>query len=80
VDYVVSNEISGTVTVCSALASPHITIEVPNAQLLSPAIASREGYVNTNRIYRAMRNNLGTAKDAALPDQTLYSVLIGARA
>ena len=80
VDYVVSNQVSGTVTVKSALTSPHITIEVPNAQLLSPALAAREGYINTNRVYRPLRNNLGTTTDSAIPDQTLYSILIGARA
>lgn len=79
VDYVVSNEVSGTVKVQSALTDPHITIEVPNAQLLSPALASREGYVNTNRVYRPMRNSLGTPKNGDLPDQTMYSILIGAR-
>jgi hypothetical protein len=81
VDYVVTNMTAGAATVKSALSYPHITIEVPNAQLMSPALASREGYINTNRVYRCMRNNLGSgAVDSNLPDGAMYSILIGSRA
>ena len=80
VDYVVTNEVAGTVKVQSSATAPHLTIEVPNGQLLSPSLASREGYINTNRVYRCMRNNLtGTAVDTAIPDQVMYSLLIGSR-
>lgn len=81
VDYIVSNMVTGQVMVKSALVNPHITIEVPNAQLLSPALASREGYVNTNRTYRCLRNDLGGGRaDVAMPDSAMYSILIGVRA
>jgi hypothetical protein len=81
IDYIVTNMITGEVSIKSAVTSPHITIFVPNAQLLSPALAAREGYVNTNRTYRALRNNLtGTVTDNTIPDQCMYSILIGARA
>jgi hypothetical protein len=81
IDITVTNQLTGPVTVKSAATSPHITIEVPNAQLLSPAIASREGYVNTNRTYRALRNNTGAgAAESTIPDQVMYEILIGARA
>lgn len=77
-DFVVTNQICGPVRVASAITNPHITIKVPNAQLLNPAIASREGYINTNRTYRALRNNLGNdALDITLPDGVMYSILIG---
>ena len=78
IDFVVTNQICGPVSVASGLTNPHITINIPNAQLLNPAIASREGYMNTNRTYRALRNNLGLgALDATLPDSVMYSILIG---
>ena len=81
VDYIVTNQTAGEITLKSAPTSPHITIYIPNAQLLSPAIASREGYVNTNRTYKCNRNNLtGTAVDSSIPDYAMYSILIGARA
>jgi hypothetical protein len=80
VDYVVSNMITGEVVIKSAPTSPHITIEIPNGQLLSPTIGSREGYVSTDRTYRALRNNLGNGpSDALIPDNVMYSVLIGSR-
>ena len=80
IDFVVTQMISGPVKVQSALVSPHITIEIPNAQLLSPALASREGYMNTNRTYRCLRNDTGSGKkDSALPAQVMYEILIGAR-
>jgi len=80
IDSVVTNMITGEVTIKSAPTSPHITIELPNAQLLSPSLASREGYVNTARVYRALRNNVGAgATDSTLPDATMYEILIGSR-
>ena len=79
-DLSVTQMMTGQVLVKSALTNPHITVEMPNAQLLSPSLASREGYVNTNRTYRPMRNNLGAgAKQSALPDAAMYGILIGAR-
>jgi hypothetical protein len=80
IDFVVSQMMTGKIKVQSALSSPHLTIEVPNAQLLSPALGSREGYVSTDRAYRCLRNDTGAgAKDTALPKQVMYEVLIGAR-
>jgi len=80
IDSVVSNMITGPVSVQSAPTSPHITIELPNAQLLSPAIAAREGYLSTTRTYRALRNNItGAPMDASLPDSAMYEILIGQR-
>ena len=79
-DLMVSKAITGPVTIASALSNPHITVGAANAQCMYPAIASREGYVNTNRNYRCLRNNLGAgATDSALPDGCMYGVLIGAR-
>ena len=80
IDNTVTNMTTGKVTVQSAPSTPHITIEIPNAQLLSPALASREGIINTNRTYRALRNNTGSgASESALYDGVMYSILIGAR-
>jgi hypothetical protein len=80
VDFVVTNQVEGTVIVQSAASNPHITLTVPRAQLLSPALASREGYQNTNRTYKCNRNNNGTAAMvSALPDYAMYGLLIGAR-
>ena len=79
-DFVVTNGVCGKVKIQSALTSPHLTIDIPNAQLLQPAIASREGYVNTNRTYRPLRNNQGAGKkESELPDQVMYEILIGDR-
>jgi hypothetical protein len=81
VDNVVTNMIAGLVTIQSQVTSPHITIEICRGQLLSPTIGSREGYVSTERTYRALRNNLGNgASDNAVPDNVMYGILIGARA
>lgn len=81
IDFVASQMITGTLTVASALSAPHLTLEIPNAQLLSPALASREGYVSTSRTYRCLRNNTGAGiKESALPAQASYELLIGARA
>ena len=81
IDFTVTNQICGPVKVASGLSNPHITIKLPNAQLLNPAIASREGYMNTNRTYRALRNNLGGgAVDSTIPDGVMYSILIGKKA
>jgi hypothetical protein len=78
VDYIVSNQVTGKITIASSQASPHITVEVPNGQMLSPALASREGYVNTSRVYRCLRNDLGAgAVDSALPNSVMYQILIG---
>ena len=80
IDFVVTNQICGPVKVTSGITNPHITISIPNAQLLSPAIASREGYMNTNRTYRALRNDLGAGKlDSTLPSGAMYSILIGSK-
>jgi hypothetical protein len=78
-DYIVTNATTGTVLIKSAITAPHITVEVPNAQLMSPAIASREGYINTNRTYRCLRNNLSTVVDSAIADGIMYSILVGTR-
>lgn len=81
IDFVVTQMVTGPLTVASAFTAPHITIEIPNAQLLSPELASREGYINTNRVYRCLRNNTGAGiKESALPAQAMYEILIGARA
>ena len=76
VDYVVTNMSTGKVTI----AGVHLSLEVFNGQLLSPAVASREGYLNTNRVYRCLRNNLGAgATESTVPDQAMYGLLIGTR-
>jgi|GEM_PF-3263400 len=80
IDSVVTNMITGPVVIQSQLTNPHITIEVANGQLMSPAIAAREGYLSTTRTYRALRNNLGGgASESALPDAAMYEILIGSR-
>jgi hypothetical protein len=80
IDSVVTNARIGAVIIKSSQATPHITIECPNSQLLSPALASREGYINTNRVYRPLRNKItSTPANAALPDQVMYEILIGSR-
>jgi hypothetical protein len=75
-DSTVTNEVTGTIQVTSALASPHITINVPSAQLVSPAIAAREGYVSQNRTYRCLRN---TGATLSLPVEAAWSMLFGTR-
>jgi hypothetical protein len=80
IDYVVTNEVTGKLTIASAPTAPHLTIEVPNAQLMSPSLGSREGGSSTDRIYRCLRNNLGSGSvETAMPDQAMYSILIGTR-
>jgi hypothetical protein len=80
IDYIVTNMSCGKLTIASAITTPHITIEIFNAQLTSPALGTREGYVNTNRTYRALRNNLGAgAVESTVPDGAMYGILIGAR-
>jgi len=80
IDFVASQMLTGPVTVASALVNPHLTLEIPNGQLLSPALASREGYVNTNRTYRCLRNDTGAGvKEAALAKGIMYEILIGQR-
>jgi hypothetical protein len=80
IDFAVTQSCQGRVTIASALSSPHVTIEVARAQLMPPEIASREGYINTNRTYRALRNNQGgVSTEALLPDYAMYTVLIGTR-
>jgi hypothetical protein len=78
-DYIVSNSVTGKVTIQSAPTTPHITIEVPQGQLLSPSMASREGFQSQSRVYRCLRNNLGSgASESNIPDACMYQVLIGA--
>lgn len=81
IDYLVTKQITGKILLQSNISGPyHLTIAIPNAQLLSPALASREGYVNTNRNYRCLRNDTGIgSKEAALPAQVMYEILIGVR-
>ena len=80
IDTELTNMLSGKVILKSAATNPHITIEMPNAQQLNPAIASREGYVNTNRTYRPLRNDIGAgAIDTDMPDSVMYSILVGGR-
>jgi hypothetical protein len=80
IDNTVSNMKAGMVKIQSAPTNPHVTVELPNAQLLSPAYASREGYINTNRTYRALRNDTGAgAIDNAMPVSVMYGILIGKR-
>lgn len=75
-DTLVSTQVTGTCTI----ETNQTTFEICNGQTLNPAIASREGYINTNRTIRALRNNLGDgATDTDLPDSCMYSVLIGMR-
>jgi hypothetical protein len=76
IDYVATQMKTGIIKITST----HMFIEVPNAQMLSPAQASREGYMNTNRTYRALRNNLGGgATEATMPDSAMCEIVIGAR-
>jgi hypothetical protein len=75
-DTEVSSETTGTIQVTSALATPHITINIPNAQLITPAIAAREGYVSQNRTYRCLRN---TGAALSLPVEATWSILLGSR-
>jgi hypothetical protein len=76
VDYLVTNMITGPVTVKTA----HMQIEIFNAQLLSPALANREGYENTNRVYRALRNDQGNgSSESTVPASAMYGILIGTR-
>jgi len=80
VDYVVTQQVEGIITIASALSNPHITTTIARSQLMSPGIASREGYVNTSRTYKCNRNNTGSgAMVSALPDGCVYGILIGAR-
>jgi hypothetical protein len=80
IDYIVTNMTTGPVIIQSAISNPHITIEIFRGQLLQPALGSREGYMSTDRTYRALRNNLGNgASEQYAPDITMYGILIGSR-
>jgi PKD repeat protein len=81
IDAVVSGALIGTVMLASSMPNPHLTIAIPNAQLLSPTYGSREGYISTERTYRALRNDLGEgAVDVTIPDQCMYTVILGSKA
>jgi hypothetical protein len=76
----IQNEQLVDIQIESALTAPHITIEVPNAQLMSPSYDARNNQVATSRTYRALRNNLGSgAAQSAIPDECMYEILIGSR-
>jgi hypothetical protein len=80
IDYLVTNMVVGTIIMKSGITSPHMTITIPATQLTQAAIASREGYVNTNRTYRCLRNDLGNgAVYSDMPNQLMYEILIGAK-
>lgn len=76
-DNLVSNETTGTIQITSAISLPHITINIPKAQLVTPAMAAREGYVAQNRTYRCLRNNNVALE---LPEEACWSILFGVRA
>lgn len=75
-DFLIKNSITGNLKI----VSQHMTIEVPRAQLMSPAIANREGLQNTNRTYRCLRNDIGCGvTNEDIPAWAMYEILIGAR-
>ncbi len=76
----IQNEQLVDVQIQSALTLPHITIEMPNSQLMSPSYDARNNEVATSRTYRGLRNNLGYgAAQSAIPDECMYEILIGSR-
>jgi hypothetical protein len=65
----------------SAFSSPHITVTIPNSQLMLPAEEQNEGQLGTNRTCRCLRNDLvgGSPADSALPSNGTYEILLGSR-
>jgi hypothetical protein len=69
------------VLIQSATVAPHMSVEGPNCQLMSPTYGNIEGHVNTARTLRCLGNNLGGgAAVATLSDECSAEILIGARA
>lgn len=64
----------------SALSNAHVSIDAPNAQLLSPSIQDEAGFITHGRTYRLLRNNTGAgAMQPAIPDECMYEILLGSR-
>ena len=90
---IVMNETTVDILIQSALANPHISVEAPNAQMTAyPGMADKNGIINHNRVYGLKGNNITTSDvslrgtvpsggvQPAIPDESPYEILIGARA
>lgn len=61
-------------------ASSNITLYIPRAQLMPYTIAEREGLVNFEQNFICQRNHNGNAViEAAIPDESTFELLQGAR-
>lgn len=84
-DFMVTNMIEGQIRSYSNQNAPHITIDIPRAQLTGFSKAAREGFEATNRTYKLNRNsttsgNTGSgAMNSVLPDYAMYEILLGTR-
>ena len=64
-----------------SLATTNLTLYIPRAQIMSYAIASREGLVHFDQSYSCQRNHNGlSAIQAAIPNECTFELLQGARA
>lgn len=64
------NETTGTI----ALELQNIKINVPVAQLISTALANREGLINWDQNYKCLRNG---STDSDIDDEATHDILIG---
>lgn len=79
-DDVLDRMISDTSGVIS-LATTNLTLYIPRAQLMSMALANREGLVNWDQSYICQRNHNGlSAIQAAIPNECTFELYQGARA
>ena len=73
---------TGPIILTSAAATPHFTLKIVDAQLLSNAMASREGLVAWEQNYKALMNGpaAGSLIDSALTYEDTWELLQGAKA
>ena len=64
-----------------SMAMANYTLSIPNGQIMSPELASREGLTNWNITARALANGEdGTLSDSDLTAEDTFELLYGARA
>lgn len=78
---IVTAETPYTIYVKAPATSSHLTVKVMSAQLIPPKLAAREGFVSTERTYRALANGVaGALIDSDLTVEDTWELMNGARA